>query len=574
MKVKSLKLTLSFMLIFSILWPAVVTEAKDSVKVGKITAVSGKSEVKKSGGTKKFNAFKGMAITQGDTIITGSDGQVNLDLDANKEVTIGAGTTLTISQLVESAKALGGKTSLKLQNGQVLIKVKKKLDGDSRFEIETPTAIMGVMGTEFFVSVNPNQGNPALIGGLGNNGYLGVLEGTVRVASPLNPNANAFSITASQQLLMNGQQWNREPLSLEGLPPFALEQHMKYLQEEQKLTEVMKNQLERLIQQKKDAMAALKPTPTPAPQIIYPVSPSASPGKGVVPTSAPTLTPEPTASPTPEPTASPTPTPEPTASPTPTPEPTASPTPMPEPAETPVPTETPAPISVPELDQQEFRDHIYDYLIRDNKIVVPFTAPLAFNIADDSNPNEIRNMVKVMLGESESMFEIGEVIIEENKLVLYLMDRISYGSVVQIKVSGGLLKNALSGEVQEEDQQLFNEGFYFEGQVAPSHFNYTEVVGEGDAPEFTIHSLGYDTGQIGYRPGLSGGELHPLESKDYTLVRNDENTFVLKLLPEFLNAMGSEPYIVIIPIVKNIVADEGSMQIVIDELRLYVNMQF
>ncbi|MDH6370757.1 hypothetical protein M2444_002542 [Paenibacillus sp. PastF-3] len=558
MKVKSLKLTLSFMLLFSILWPAVVTEAKDSVKVGKITTVSGKSEVKKSGGTKKFNAFKGMAITQGDTIITGSDGQVNLDLDANKEVTIGAGTTLTISQLVESAKALGGKTSLKLQNGQVLIKVKKKLDGDSRFEIETPTAIMGVMGTEFFVSVNPNQGNPALIGGLGNNGYLGVLEGTVRVASPLNPNASAFSITASQQLLMNGQQWNREPLSLEGLPPFALEQHMKYLQEEQMLTEVMKNQLERLIQQKKDAMAALKPTPTPAPapQIIYPVSTSASPGKGVVPTSAPTLTPEPTASPTP------------------TPEPTASPTPTPEPTETPVPTETPAPIGVPELDQQEFRDHIYDYLIRDNKIVVPFTAPLAFNIADDSNPNEIRNMVKVMLGESESMFEIGEVIIEENKLVLYLMDRISYGSVVQIKVSGGLLKNALSGEVQEEDQQLFNEGFYFEGQVAPSHFNYTEVVGEGDAPEFTIHSLGYDAGQIGYRPGLSGGELHPLESGDYTLVRNAENTFVLKLLPEFLNAMGSEPYIVIIPIVKNIVADEGSMQIVIDELRLYVNMQF
>lgn len=41
-----------------------------------------------------------------------------------------------------------------------------------------------------------------------------------------------------------------------------------------------------------------------------------------------------------------------------------------------------------------------------------------------------------------------------------------------------------------------------------------------------------------------------------------------------MNAMGSEPYIVIIPIVKNIVADEGSMQIVIDELRLYVNMQF
>ena len=200
--------------------------------MGKITAVSGKSEVKKSGGTKKFNAFKGMAITQGDTIITGTDGKISLDLDANKEVTIGASTTLTISQLVESAKALGGKTSLKLQNGQVLIKVKKKLEGDSRFEIETPTAIMGVMGTEFFVSVN-SQDNVVLNGGVGINGdYLGVLEGTVHVVSPTNPTLIERMITSSQQLIMENEQWTQEQLSLNALPQFALEQHLKYLNEE------------------------------------------------------------------------------------------------------------------------------------------------------------------------------------------------------------------------------------------------------------------------------------------------------------------------------------------------------
>lgn len=199
--------------------------------MGKITAVSGKSEVKKSGGTKKFNAFKGMAITQGDTIITGSDGQISLDLDANKEVTIGANTTLTISQLVESAKALGGKTSLKLQNGQVLIKVKKKLEGDSRFEIETPTAIMGVMGTEFFVSVN-SQGNVVLNGGAGINGdYLGVLEGTVHVVSPVDATLSQL-IGASQQLIIENQQWIQGHLSLNVLPQFALEQHLEYLNEE------------------------------------------------------------------------------------------------------------------------------------------------------------------------------------------------------------------------------------------------------------------------------------------------------------------------------------------------------
>ncbi|WP_313636512.1 FecR domain-containing protein [Paenibacillus sp.] len=337
---KSLKLTLSFILLFSILWPAVVTEAKDSVKVGKITAVSGKSEVKKSGGTKKFNAFKGMAITQGDTIITGTDGQISLDLDANKEVTIGAGTTLTISQLVESAKALGGKTSLKLQNGQVMIKVKKKLDGDSRFEIETPTAIMGVMGTEFFVSVNPSQGN-VLNGGVGNNGsYLAVLEGTVHVVPSIDSTLIERMITAPQQLIMENQQWVTERLSLDVLPQFALEQHLKYLNEEGKLTEAVNNQIERLIQQIKDAMVGhpVISMPTFPPQINYDLSSS-------IPLDLSKSTPEPTATPTP------TPMPEPTATPTPTPDPTPTLTPTPEPIE------TPNPLGAPEIDQQEFRGH-------------------------------------------------------------------------------------------------------------------------------------------------------------------------------------------------------------------------
>ncbi|OME68795.1 hypothetical protein BSK65_15955 [Paenibacillus odorifer] len=562
---RSLKLTLSFMLLFSILWPAVVTEAKDSVKVGKITAVSGKSEVKKSGGTKKFNAFKGMAITQGDTIITGNDGQISLDLDANKEVTIGASTTLTISQLVESAKALGGKTSLKLQNGQVLIKVKKKLDGDSRFEIETPTAIMGVMGTEFFVSVN-SQGNVVLNNGIGNNGdYLGVLEGTVHVVSTIDPTLIERMITASQQLIMENQQWIESQLSLNALPQFALEQHLKYLNEEEVLEfESAKKKIEQLLEQIKAAIPvhSSPPIPTIPPQINYDLSSSVP-----LDMTRPTPPTRPTPTPTPEPTS--TPTPEPTATPTlePTPTPTPSPVPTPEP--------TPNPLGAPELDQQEFREHIYDYLVRDNEIVLPFTAPLFFNIADDSNPNAARDGVSVTLNQSEDKLDLGEVYIRENKLHIQLRESLPYSSFVQIKVNGGLLKNALSGgEVQEEDQLIADGGFTYKGMITPSYFNHTGPIGEGEAPEFIIHSLGYDVGEIRYHYEYSEGDPSPLEDTDYVLDRNGENTFVLKLTPEFLNGLFPEPYIVTIPLVRIEDTENGPVEVVVDNLQIRLSLLF
>ncbi len=552
---KSLKLTLAFILLFSILWPAVVTEAKDSVKVGKITAVSGKSEVKKSGGTKKFNAFKGMAITQGDTIITGSDGQISLDLDANKEVTIGANTTLTISQLVESAKALGGKTSLKLQNGQVLIKVKKKLEGDSRFEIETPTAIMGVMGTEFFVSVN-SQGNVVLNGGAGINGdYLGVLEGTVHVVSPVDATLSQL-IGASQQLIIENQQWIQGHLSLNVLPQFALEQHLEYLNEEGKLTEAIKDQFDRLFEQIKATMPVHPPIPSIPPKINYDLS-SWAPLDITKPTppTRPTSTPEPT--PTPEPTAMPTP--ESTA--TPTPELTATP--------------TPNPLDAPELNQQDFREHIYDYLVRNNEIALPFTAPLAFNIADDSNPNAARDGVSVTLNQSADKLDLGEVYIRENELIIQLRESLPYKSFVQIKVNGGLLKNALTGgQVQEEDQQIADGGFYFEGEITPSYFNHTGPIGEDEAPEFIIHSLGYDVGEIRYRYEYDLGDPLPLEDTDYVLDRNDENTFVLKLTPEFLNRLTPEPYNVIIPLVRIEDTEDGPVQVIVDTLKISLSLLF
>ncbi|KPD07727.1 hypothetical protein AM501_13920 [Aneurinibacillus migulanus] len=202
---------LSLLLIMAVIIPG-FAQAKDTQKVGKITAVSGSTEVKKSGGKKQVKAFKSMAITQGDTIITGRNGKVNMDLDSDKEVIIGPNTKLVISQLVQNARAMSGKTSMSLLGGSVMVKVKKKLTGDSRFEIKTPTAIMGVMGTQFVMKYERNTS------------FIGVIEGTVAV-SKLDGTPGP-SVHANEQAYVNPSgDGVPEALNLNNLPLFALEQY-------------------------------------------------------------------------------------------------------------------------------------------------------------------------------------------------------------------------------------------------------------------------------------------------------------------------------------------------------------
>lgn len=146
--------------------------AKDYAKVGKVLELSGTVQMKKGGGEKQFSVFKNMSFTQGDTFTTGRDSSLKLQVDDNKEVTVAADTKLIISELLSSIKSESGKTTLSLVGGKVKVKITKKLDGDSRFNVKTPTAIMGVMGTEFYVYYD------------GLETWVGVLEGQVQIDLP------------------------------------------------------------------------------------------------------------------------------------------------------------------------------------------------------------------------------------------------------------------------------------------------------------------------------------------------------------------------------------------------------
>ncbi len=143
--------------------------AESSAKAGKVTAFSGTAQMKKGTGAKQFDVFKNMSFTQGDTFTTGRKSSLQLLVDANKEVTLSSDTKLVISELMKSLKSSGGKTTLSLAGGKVKVKINEKLSGDSKFNVKTPTAIMGVMGTEFYVYYDH----------LGT--WVGVLEGRVSI---------------------------------------------------------------------------------------------------------------------------------------------------------------------------------------------------------------------------------------------------------------------------------------------------------------------------------------------------------------------------------------------------------
>ncbi|MGO4347403.1 FecR domain-containing protein [Paenibacillus sp. MCAF9] len=441
---KTLKLVFVTLLVMAIIMPTSVF-AKDTEKAGKITAISGKAEVKKSGGSKKFNAFKGMAITKGDTILTGSDGKVTMDLDSDKEVTIGTDTTLVVSELVKSAKALGGKTSLSLLKGKVLVTIKKKLDGDSRFEIETPTAIMGVMGTQFTVAYENNES------------YLGVFEGAVKTKH--GPGlTEETTVNPNEQLPLNKDGAGvKEKLNYLDLPLVGLEHYLLLLQKDGKADKALIEQVKSLIEKKKQEEAAAAAGGSGGSQsnstIVYEdnVGTGGSSGGGGSPVATPT--PTPTASPTPTPTASPTPTP--TASPTPTP--TASPTPTPTPTPEPVP---------PTLDLTMFYNHLESYMKNDKTFILPFTTTLALN---DSSTNIVKFEVRQDdAGEFESLDIVETVDIhpfEPNQLVVKLKEAVQYGSIIRIKVYENKLKNSETNDVQTNEQVTargeMEQGFQF-----------------------------------------------------------------------------------------------------------------
>ncbi|MBF0252602.1 MAG: FecR domain-containing protein [Candidatus Omnitrophica bacterium] len=98
----------------------------------------------------------GMVLTEGYVVKTGAESWIMFNLVSDQEpadVEMKENTEMFFSELLLDAQEGVQKTLLDLAIGEILITSKKLQSEKSKFEVKTPTSIIGVRGTSFSVSV-------------------------------------------------------------------------------------------------------------------------------------------------------------------------------------------------------------------------------------------------------------------------------------------------------------------------------------------------------------------------------------------------------------------------------------
>jgi hypothetical protein len=181
--------TLMLSLVFSAVTPALAKSAREAV----VDSVVGEVEVTKAGGSKSYQAFVGMTLNQGDHIETGTNSKVVLRIvDHEDEITIDEKSSMYISELSENTK--GKKSKMKMWAGSLWGKVKTLTGTDDEFEVETPTAVMGVRGTNLLIGVDPETGESKF--------YIASGEGKVNKKGEEDP-GNGTTLNANEQIKLD-----------------------------------------------------------------------------------------------------------------------------------------------------------------------------------------------------------------------------------------------------------------------------------------------------------------------------------------------------------------------------------
>ena len=119
---------------------------------GEVISLEGKALLKRQG--KKYRLKVGVKVKRGDVIVTGRRAKVTILLRDGSTVTIRERTRLMIKEMKREKRRLQALFALFV--GKVRFAVSslyRKLKG-SYFQVETPTAVTGVRGTEFAVFVD------------------------------------------------------------------------------------------------------------------------------------------------------------------------------------------------------------------------------------------------------------------------------------------------------------------------------------------------------------------------------------------------------------------------------------
>lgn len=122
---------------------------EDAYRVIKVFEMTGEAVVTRAG-TGDLDAYVGMNLESGDTLVVGDDSTLRISMDSDKYVLLDGGTVL---ELTATGSSSDSRTVINLKQGTILNELTNPLSANSSYEVSTPKSTMAVRGTSFIVSV-------------------------------------------------------------------------------------------------------------------------------------------------------------------------------------------------------------------------------------------------------------------------------------------------------------------------------------------------------------------------------------------------------------------------------------
>ena len=130
-----------------------ISAAALAADAGEIKVVRGAAHIER--GSERLAARVGMPVQEADRVVTGADGTVGITFADNSLLSIGPGSSFAIDRYVFDSTTHAGKFDSTLSKGTLAVVSGKMVkQSPEAMHVRTPSAIMGVRGTDFVVRVS------------------------------------------------------------------------------------------------------------------------------------------------------------------------------------------------------------------------------------------------------------------------------------------------------------------------------------------------------------------------------------------------------------------------------------
>jgi hypothetical protein len=130
-----------------------VSTAAMAADVGEVKVAQGTAYLER--GAEKLPVRVGLPVQAADKVVTGADGTVGITFADNSLLSVGPDSVLAIDRYVFDSTTHAGQFDSTLSKGTLaVISGKMVKQSPDAMRVHTPSAIMGVRGTEFIVKVD------------------------------------------------------------------------------------------------------------------------------------------------------------------------------------------------------------------------------------------------------------------------------------------------------------------------------------------------------------------------------------------------------------------------------------